>query len=68
MIPGMMKCLCDGCNGNIEMSGQEVTRFICSRCGQNYQLRVLLEPVSSKSEVHKQETENHSISLVDCVG
>lgn len=42
---GVMRCTRDGCGGSLGSSGQEVTRLVCVKCGQNYQVRVVLHPV-----------------------
>lgn len=36
---------CSGCRGQLEPSGQEPSRFICSDCGQNFHLVMQLVPV-----------------------
>jgi len=45
---GVMRCIRIGCAGMLGASGQEVTRLVCQQCGQNYQVRVLLEPIPPK--------------------
>ena len=45
---GVMRCTCSGCKGTLGGSGQEVTRYICSDCGQNYQIKVWLQPIPPK--------------------
>lgn len=50
MIPsaaGVMRCIREGCGGLLGSSGQEVTRLVCLKCDQNYQVRVVLLPVES---------------------
>lgn len=49
-IPGLgvNRCTQVGCGGHLGASGQEVTRLICDKCGQNYQLLVMLQPVPPK--------------------
>ena len=42
---GMMRCIRKGCGGSLGSSGQEVTRLVCTECGQHYQVRVVLYPV-----------------------
>jgi hypothetical protein len=48
---GVMRCTREGCGGSLGSSGQEVTRLVCVKCGQNYQVRVALYPI----EVDKPE-------------
>jgi predicted nucleic acid-binding Zn-ribbon protein len=45
---GMMRCTRTGCGGVLGQSGQEVFRMICGQCGQNYFVRLVLEPVEPK--------------------
>ena len=45
---GTMRCTRSGCGGTLGASGQEVTRLICIKCGQNYQLCVFLNPIEPK--------------------
>lgn len=45
---GMMRCTRSGCTGTLGQSGQEVYRMICPVCGQNYFVRLVLEPVEPK--------------------
>jgi predicted RNA-binding Zn-ribbon protein involved in translation (DUF1610 family) len=47
---GVMRCTREGCGGLLEASGQEVTRLVCPKCGQNYlyQVQVLLVPVAER--------------------
>jgi predicted nucleic acid-binding Zn-ribbon protein len=40
---GLMRCI--SCSGQLGPSGQEVYRMICMKCGQNYFVRLVLEPV-----------------------
>lgn len=44
---GVLRCTCEGCGGSLGSSGQEVTRLVCIKCGQNYQVRVVLHPIES---------------------
>ncbi len=46
---GMMRCTRSGCSGVLGPSGQEVFRMICGSCGQNYFVRLVVEPVEAKS-------------------
>lgn len=46
---GMMRCTRTGCAGVLGQSGQEVFRMICGQCGQNYFVRLVIEPVEPKS-------------------
>jgi hypothetical protein len=50
-VAGVMRCTREGCGGNLGSSGQEVTQLVCTKCGQNYQVRIFLCPV----EVNKPE-------------
>lgn len=43
---GIVRCIRPDCGGFLGASGQEVVRYICQRCGQNYFLCVNLEPVA----------------------
>jgi len=45
---GTMRCTRSGCTGTLGASGQEVTRLVCAKCGQNYQLVVFLKPIPPK--------------------
>lgn len=45
---GMMRCTRIGCRGLLGASGAEVYRMICSVCGQNYLVRLTLEPIPPK--------------------
>lgn len=49
---GCMRCILGGCGGMLGVSGQEVTRLICEKCGQNYQFRIILEPIPPKNPEH----------------
>jgi len=42
---GLMRCTQSECGGTLGASGQEVTRLICQKCGQNYQMVAYLKPV-----------------------
>lgn len=46
---GVMRCTREGCGGTLGSSGQEVTRLVCVKCGQNYRVCVFLEPIDSKT-------------------
>lgn len=46
---GVMRCTREGCGGTLGSSGQEVTRLICVKCGQNYRACVFLEPIDPKT-------------------
>jgi len=45
---GLMRCTQTGCGGVLGQSGQEVFRMVCGFCGQNYFVRLVLEPVDPK--------------------
>lgn len=46
---GMMRCIRTGCTtGMLGPSGQEPYRFICGKCGQNYFVKLTVEPVEPK--------------------
>lgn len=40
----LMRCI--ACSGHLGPSGQEVYRMICTKCGQNYIVRLLIDPVA----------------------
>lgn len=42
---GLMRCTQTGCKGTLGPTGQEVFRLCCALCGQNYFVRLVLEPV-----------------------
>jgi predicted nucleic acid-binding Zn-ribbon protein len=48
---GLMRCT--ACGGLIGSSGQEVTRLVCTKCGQNYNLVMSLQPIPPKEETQK---------------
>jgi predicted nucleic acid-binding Zn-ribbon protein len=41
--------LCLKCAGHLIPSGQEVYRLVCDKCGQNYFVRLTIEPVPPKA-------------------
>ncbi len=44
---------CTHCpNGDLERSGQEPHRYVCSACGQNFFLVMRLEPVAAVVRSH----------------
>jgi len=45
---GVMRCIREGCGGTLGSSGQEVTRLVCVKCGQNYRVCVFLDPIDPK--------------------
>lgn len=47
---GLMRCTRTGCVGVLGQSGQEVFRMICGQCGQNYFVRLVIEPVEPKAQ------------------
>lgn len=42
---GLMRCT--SCAGQLGPSGKEVYRLVCSKCGQNYFVKLTIEPVPS---------------------
>jgi hypothetical protein len=50
---GMMRCTRTGCTtGMLGPSGQEPYRLICGQCGQNYFVKLTVEPVEPKPTQH----------------
>lgn len=49
---GMMRCIRTGCTGMLGPSGQEAYRLICGKCGQNYLVKLTVEPVEPKQIPH----------------
>lgn len=45
---GYMRCIRPECGGTLGQSGQEVYRMVCGHCGQNYFVRLVIEPVAPK--------------------
>lgn len=45
---GVVRCTRPDCGGFLGASGQEVVRYVCQKCGQNYIVVVHLQPVSPK--------------------
>jgi hypothetical protein len=47
-VLGVMRCTREGCGGHLGSSGQEATRLVCVKCGQNYRVCVFLDPIDPK--------------------
>ena len=54
--------ICTLCKGCLEVSGQEPYRYICSKCGQNFILRMELLPVEPLRPRELPETVNVEFS------
>jgi hypothetical protein len=44
----ILRCIRVACGGLLATTGEEVTRLICEKCGQNYVMIMHLEPVSPR--------------------